>query len=174
MTLEQLDEMNKEELSMIECAYAFLNQRGEITDFAEILQAVQAYLEMSDEETDRLMSRFHTDINIDGRFISLGDNRWGLRSWYAIDEINEETIQSSNEEVEPRRKTRSYNVLLEDDDMIDYTADDPEDEDFDADDEDSEELDEYESDLNELGEDEVEDGVDIDEDDDYDDDDEEY
>ena len=40
-------------------------------------------------------------------FISLGDNKWGLRSWYGVDEIDEEIIaleENDDDEVAPKAK----------------------------------------------------------------------
>ena len=37
------------------------------------------------------MQQFYTDMNIDGRFLSINDNRWGLREWYPVDQIEVET-----------------------------------------------------------------------------------
>ena len=66
-------------------------------------------------------------------FISLGDNKWGLRSWYGVDEIDEEIIaleESDDEEVAPKAKKKRVNAFMDGDtDAIDYGADDPEDED---------------------------------------------
>lgn len=130
MELKQFTGINKEELSMIEVAHAILENKGSIVDFADLLVAIQEYLGFNDSELETRMTRFYTDINIDGRFISLGDNRWGLRAWYAIDEIDEEIITSAEEEETPKRKLkkkRKLNAFADSDDMIDYNDDDPED-----------------------------------------------
>ena len=130
MELKQFTGINKEELSMIEVAHAILENRGSIVDFADLLVTIQEYLGFNDSELETRMTRFYTDINIDGRFISLGDNRWGLRAWYAIDEIDEEIITSAEEEETPKRKLkkkRKLNAFADSDDMIDYNDDDPED-----------------------------------------------
>lgn len=197
LELEQLEGQNKEELSFIEVAYALLERQGDVVDFTELLVQIHDYLELSQDEIESKMTRFYTDLNIDGRFISLGENRWGLRAWYPIDAIDEEIISSMDDEDLParRRKKRKLNAFAEDGDIIDYNNDDPEDYDgeefedeLDEDDEeesvvevvaeeddaedDGEELKAYASDLDELGEDEVEE-VELDEEDDEDDDDEE-
>jgi len=145
LELKKLDGINKNELSMVEVA---LESR---------------------------MTRFYTDLNIDGSFISLGDNRWGLRDWYPIDSIDEEIATSmEDEEVKkPRKKRKKVNAFGSEDDLIDYNDDDPEDEeliddeeldsddldddidvDLDDDVEEEDEIDAYRSDLNELGADE--------------------
>ena len=185
MELKKLDGINKNELSMVEVAHAILEAKNEVLDFNQLLVEIQEYMELSDEALEARMARFYTDLNIDGSFISLGDNRWGLRDWYPIDSIDEEIATSmEDEEVKkPRKKRKKVNAFGPEDDLIDYNDDDPEDEellddedldsddldddmDVDLDDDDEEdEIDAYRSDLNELGADEdLEDEVSVEED----------
>lgn len=129
--LTELDGINKNELSMIEVAHEILETTGEVLDFDDLLLRVQEYLGLSKKELDSKMTRFYTNLNVDGSFISLGDNRWGLRAWYPIDSIDEEILSTIDEdEVQVRRKKRKkLNAFAtsEDDDVIDYNDDDPED-----------------------------------------------
>ena len=175
MELKKLDGINKNELSMVEVAHAILEAKNEVLDFNQLLVEIQEYMELSDEALESRMTRFYTDLNIDGSFISLGDNRWGLRAWYPIDSIDEEIATSmEDEEVKkPRKKRKKVNAFGSEDDLIDYNDDDPEDEeliddeeldsddldddidvDLDDDVEEEDEIDAYRSDLNELGADE--------------------
>lgn len=170
LELKALDGINKNELSMVEVAYAILEVKQEVMDFNQLLVEVQSYMELSDEQLEARMARFYTDLNIDGSFISLGENRWGLRSWYPIDSIDEEIVSSmDDEDLKKRRKKRKkVNAFGTEEDLIDYNDDDPEDEDGllededddvidlddDVDDEEETELDAYRSDLSELGADE--------------------
>lgn len=166
MELSVFEGMNKNELSMIEVAHAILEQREDVMDFTDLVNQIQVFLEKSDLEIRESLAQFYTDLNIDGSFISLGENRWGLRSWYAIDSIDEELnhgLDDEDEENQPRRKRKKVNAFINDDeDAIDYNDDDPEDTDlsddddededdlFDDEDED-EEIAEYDSDLKEIG-----------------------
>lgn len=164
MELSVFEGMNKNELSMIEVAHAILEQREDVMDFTDLVNQIQVFLEKSDLEIRESLAQFYTDLNIDGSFISLGENRWGLRSWYAIDSIDEELnhgFDDEDEENQPRRKRKKVNAFINDDeDAIDYNDDDPEDTDlsddddeddlFDDEDED-EEIAEYDSDLKEIG-----------------------
>ncbi len=175
MELKKLDGINKNELSMVEVAHAILEAKNEVLDFNQLLVEIQEYMELTDEALESRMTRFYTDLNIDGSFISLGDNRWGLRAWYPIDSIDEEIATSmEDEEVKkPRKKRKKVNAFGSEDDLIDYNDDDPEDEeliddeDLDSDDldddmdvdldddvDEEDEIDAYRSDLNELGADE--------------------
>lgn len=171
MELKALDGINKNELSMVEVAHAILETKQEVMDFNQLLVEVQSYMELSDAQLEARMARFYTDLNIDGSFISLGENRWGLRSWYPIDSIDEEIVSSmDDEDLKKRRKKRKkVNAFGTEEDLIDYNDDDPEDEDGlledeedddvidlddDVDDEEETELDAYRSDLSELGADE--------------------
>lgn len=185
MELKKLDGINKNELSMVEVAHAILEAKNEVLDFNQLLVEIQEYMELSDEALESRMTRFYTDLNIDGSFISLGDNRWGLRAWYPIDSIDEEIATSmEDEEVKKPRKKRKKVNAFGSDDLIDYNDDDPEDEeliddeDLDSDDldddidvdleddvDEEDEIDAYRSDLNELGADEdLEDEASVEED----------
>ena len=173
MELKAFKEVPKEELSMIEVAHEILEERGEVIEFSDLVNQIQEYLGKADSEIRETLPQFYTDLNIDGSFISLGDNTWGLRSWYPIDSIDEELshgIDDDDEEERPKkRKKKKVNAFLDmDEDAIDYNDDDPEDTDL-ADDDDEEydddryleddedeedeskEIKEYDSELSEIG-----------------------
>lgn len=165
MEITVFEGANKNELSMIEVAHAILEQQGDVMEFSDLANQIQTYLGKSDSEIRDSLAQFYTDLNIDGSFISLGENRWGLRSWYAIDSIDEELSHGLDEDEEdtPRkRKRKKVNAFINDDeDAIDYNDADPEDADpededdkelfDDDDDEDDEEISAYNSDLQEIG-----------------------
>lgn len=137
LELEIFKGQNKDELSMIEVAHAILAKNGEPMAFVDLANAVQNYLEKTDEEFRNRLSQFYTDLNIDGSFISLGENTWGLRTWYPFESIDEALIHTEEDEDRPvRKKRKRVNAFLadaaDDDDVIDYDADDPEDEDVTA------------------------------------------
>lgn len=88
---------------MITIAYAIFEENAEVMEFKKLLKKVVDFLEMTDEEVQEVMAQFYTDLNIDGRFISLGQNRWGLREWYPVDSIDEElTHDNAIEEIQPK------------------------------------------------------------------------
>ena len=182
MKITALEGQKISELSMIEVAHALLEQNGKEMQFSEIIRAIQDYLEKSDDEIKASISRFYTEINTDGSFIPLGNNVWALRSWYAIDEIDEEVITlEDTDENAPKRKNKKVNAFMDgDEDAIDYNDDDPEDENFtpnsdsleyddDNDDDEKAEVESYDSELNEIIPDDDLDDVELSEEDDDDD-----
>lgn len=168
MKLDVFKGQNKEELSMIEVAHAILEEKGDTIAFADLTNEIQNYLGKSDEEVRARLSQFYTDLNEDGSFISLGENVWGLRSWYPYESVDEEVNHPEDEEDQPTKKKRRKKVnafladVTDDDDVIDYSDDDPEDEDLDADDDvdlaatddvAGDDLTEYKADLQNIGDD---------------------
>lgn len=159
LELKVLEGQNKNELSMIEVAHAILSERGDAMPFVDLANEVQAYLGDSDKEIRERLSQFYTDLNIDGSFISLGDNVWGLRTWYPFESIDEATVGAEEDEDHPKtKKHKKVNAFLadsaDDDDVIDYDDDDPEDQDdVDVDDDD------LDADYNEDDEDDTDDST---------------
>ena len=180
MEFERFEGQNKSELSMIEVAYAILDQQGEVLDFETLLKEIKDYLGFTAEKLKKNTSQFYTDLNINGSFISLGENRWGLRSWYPIDFIDEEVTQGNEDEAPKRKKRKKVSAFVSSEDEIDYSNDDPEDDDEEEEEEellidsdgvvieaeDKEDIGKYKKDLTEIGadkdedeEDELPDGV---------------
>ena len=161
MGLADFKDVDRNELSMIEVAHAILEDRGERMAFADIVNEVQKYLNKSDEEIRERLPQFYTDMNTDGRFISMGENVWALRTWFKFEAGDEEVDhpEDDGDEASTRKHHKKVNAFLattEGDDVIDYENDDPEDEDLDADSDDDDDDDDTSSD-------------DYDYDDDYDD-----
>jgi DNA-directed RNA polymerase subunit delta len=156
------------EMSFLELAHLILADKREPILFKDLLAEIKKHLEISEQEVKSRMVQFYTDLNIDGSFLSLGENRWGLRAWYPVEKLEEET---TNAPVKTRKKKAKKavvddfeeEVLEEEEVLIDFE----EEEDFD---EVEEDLDVEEEDLDE----DLEDGLDvveIDEDDEDDEDD---
>src|SRR5690606_4770508 len=79
--------------------------------FNELVDEITKTLGLSEEEVRTRISQFYTDLNIDGRFITLGDNRWGLRTWYPYEQIDEEVTHTEKpkKKKKARRRMRTTN-----------------------------------------------------------------
>ncbi|CAM2363250.1 DNA-directed RNA polymerase subunit delta [Listeria seeligeri] len=133
MDLKNLTQEERSELSLIDVAHFILEQRKETILFPELVKEIQTFLGLKDAEIRERLVQFYTDMNIDGNFISLGNNTWGLRAWYPMDAIDEEVQTQTT----PKKKRKS-----DDDDEDEEILDD----DVDYDDEEV---------VEELGEEEI-------------------
>ena len=170
MGLADFKDVDRNELSMIEVAHAILEDRGERMAFADIVNEMQKYLNKSDEEIRQRLPQFYTDINTDGRFISMGENVWALRTWFKFEAVDEEVDhpEDDGDEASTRKHHKKVNAFLattEGDDVIDYENDDPEDEDLsddsdaDEDDADDNSGDDYDYDYDDNEDDEDDDSL---------------
>ncbi|WP_172371321.1 DNA-directed RNA polymerase subunit delta [Sporosarcina jiandibaonis] len=156
-------EMTKEQLteeSIIDIAYAVLAEKGENLTLRQLMDEVRKLNGITVRAMAEKLPRVNTDINIDGRFLSIDDIRWGLREWYPVDQLEVETAPV----VRTRRKRKA---VVDDEDDIDLEDDeDVVDEDgfdlIDIDEEDDEDDIEEVDDLLDDDEEEVEIDVDVD------------
>lgn len=115
MSLKDASPDKLKHLSMIDLANLLLMDQKKALDFKEIFNEISKIKGFSKaEELDKL-AQFYTDLNTDGRFMTLGPNEWGLKRWYPVDEINEEI------KVRPKKKKKRR---VEDDDDDDLLLDD--------------------------------------------------
>lgn len=177
-----LHELTKEELqeeSMIDIAYAVLTERREALTLEQLMNEIRELTGMSESEMKDRLLQFYTDMNIDGRFLAINNNQWGLREWYPVDQIEEETAPVVK--VRKKKKKKAYDDDEDEDEEEEDEVDEDElfDEEFDELDDDEDELDEEEEEeeIIEIEEDLIddEDGLEIvpDEELDIDDEDEE-
>ncbi|HSJ37415.1 MAG TPA: DNA-directed RNA polymerase subunit delta [Planococcus sp. (in: firmicutes)] len=183
----KLRELSKEELieeSFVDLTYALLAETHETKTYPEIVVEIEKLLDLSKEDMKARLVQFYTDMNIDGRFLILGENRWGLREWYPVEQIEEEsapTVKARKKKAKVADDEEFEDMDLEMEDELDFEDFEEEDDeditpklgeeveviDFDAD----KDEDEDEEDVDVLVEDI--DGNIIDDEDDEDEDDEE-
>ncbi|WP_066399602.1 DNA-directed RNA polymerase subunit delta [Cytobacillus eiseniae] len=163
MSLSEFSKEQLQEMSLIEIAYEILKSRKAAMPFKEIIDELSNLLELSDEQVKTKIAQFYTDLNIDGRFLGLGDNTWGLRVWYPIDQVEEEVVT----DIKPKKKKAKKAA---DDDDLDLDYDDLDEEEIDYDDiddlDDEELLDEDDDDLLDDEDEEIDDDL-LEKDDDF-------
>ena len=148
-------EMTKEQLaeeSLIDLAYAILEERKSAILFNDLVKEIQSLNGLSDEEMKSRLVQFYTDMNIDGRFLLNHESGWGLREWYKVETIEEETAPTVK-----ARKKKSKAVIDDEDEIIDLDEEDIVfDEDFDEFVDDEDDIDE-DDDALDFVEEEIED-----------------
>lgn len=155
MSLTGYSKEQLKELSLIEMAYEFLKNSKQPISFQDLVSELSSATGISEDEMRSRLAQFYTDINIDGRFFSLGENRWGLRQWYPVDTAEEEVVSS----VKPKKK-KAKKVVDEEDLLDDYDE---------IDEDEYDEIDDFEEEDDDLDEDEESFEDDLDEVEDFDD-----
>lgn len=165
MAVEQYSPEQLKEMSMLEVAYLVFKGKNQAITFNQLLDEVVGILELSKEQVKTKVAQFYTDINIDGRFICIGEAGWGLRSWYPYEQIDEEVTTP----IKPKKKKAKKAADDDDLDVLDYDE-----EELDYDDLDEYEEEDLDEDLDDDDDDDVDDvDADFEEDDTFEDDDEE-
>ena len=115
MTQEQLREE-----SLIDLAYAILEDRKSAINFNDLLEEIKSYNGMTDAELKERLVQFYTDLNVEGRFLLNQENGWGLREWYKVETIEEETAPT----VKTRKKKKATDDDEDEDDILELDEED--------------------------------------------------
>jgi len=173
LSLKNLTEEQIKEMAMVEVAYELFIESKKPYVFSELVKEIADLLDLSKQQVEDKIAQFYTDINIDGRFICVGENMWGLRTWYPYEQIEEEIVPTTTKPKKKKAKAADDDLDAGFDDIDDDfdDLDDFEEEDDDFDDLDDVDLDDDDEDDDDLvvEDDDYEDLDDDDEEDEEDD-----
>jgi DNA-directed RNA polymerase subunit delta len=162
------------EVPMVDLAFNVLKAANTPFYYRDLMAEIAKVKGYTEEDVQRLIAQLYTEINVDGRFACVGNNLWGLKRWYPVD--NKDGDMGG---------TKRPRIINDDDDDLEeeeYLEEEEdsfavEEEDFDAFDEDREEVveeeeeelfapEEMEEELDETEDSELEGELEEDEDDD--------
>ncbi|MCO4331471.1 DNA-directed RNA polymerase subunit delta [Staphylococcus hyicus] len=133
MKLQDYTQEMVDEKAFIDMAYTLLTEKNETMNLYDIIDEFKQIGHYEDDQIENRVVQFYTDLNTDGRFLSVGDNVWGLRDWYSVDDIEEKiapTIQKFEILDEDDEEDKNLKLLGEDDndgdDNISSVTDDQE------------------------------------------------
>lgn len=121
--------MNK---SLIEYAYEFVSAQNSPVGFAKIWEYVKKEANLSEEEAARKAGQFFTNMMLDGRFVTLGENEWDLRSRQTFDKVHIDMnavyseVETTDDDEEEEEEEKIYNQAFEEpklDDDSDKSSD---------------------------------------------------
>ena len=98
--LENYSKKDIKEMSMIEIANLILNEQKEAMNFKDLYSKIAERKDFSDSEREANIARFYTDLNVDGRFTTLGSNVWGLKRWYPVNHVGELVVPDAKDKKE--------------------------------------------------------------------------
>ena len=127
--------------SNLDVAYELVSNKRKPVEFSKLWEEVSQIQGLSEEEAKGKASKFYTALSLDGRFITLGENTWDLRSRYTFDKVHIDMNEVYADDIEDDEKEVDENAsekeLFGDDD------DDEDSEDEDAEDEETSENGDY-------------------------------
>lgn len=122
--LEKYSDEKIQKMSMIELANIILADEKKELNFLDLFAKVAEYKGFTQEQQDDLLARFYTDLNVDGRFTTLGSNIWGLKRWYPVDQTSEKSLAESRKR---DLEEEELEVELLDDELVDEEVEEDED-----------------------------------------------
>lgn len=105
--------------SLIGYAFDYMSKQKEQVSFADLWAYVVKEAELSDEEAANKVAQFYTNLMLDGRFVTLGENQWDLRVRHTFDKvhIDMKDVYSDVEESEDvdseDEEEKEYNEVFE-------------------------------------------------------------
>ena len=90
--------------SFVDTAYELVVKNGDSVPFATLWNGVCEELGLTEEDRVNRVSYFYTQLTLDGRFVTLGENVWDLRIRHTFDKVhidmNEVYSDDEDEELE--------------------------------------------------------------------------
>lgn len=101
--------------SMVDVAYDLMTKKKKPVDFYKLWQEVSEIKGFDQNNQEENESLFYTNITLDGRFITVGENRWDLRSRHKFDEVHIDMNDIYADDEEDASEEDSDDGLIEDD-----------------------------------------------------------
>ncbi len=106
--------------SMVNVAYDLMLKKRKPVTFLKLWEDVATMMGFNKQQEEDNIAQFYSDISLDERFVSVGDNKWDLRSRHTYNEVvvdtdeliieeNEEEIEFEEEEVVKETIIDDYN-----------------------------------------------------------------
>lgn len=75
-------------MSMVDVAYDLMSKKRKALNFHKLWKEVSEIKGYTAEEKEERASLFYTSITLDGRFITIGENQWDLRSRHKFEDVH--------------------------------------------------------------------------------------
>lgn len=106
--------------SLLDYAYDFVSHSKGQVSFKDLWAYVCKEAGLDEETAARRVSSFYTNLMLDGRFVTLGENMWDLRSRHTFDKVHidmkdvySDVEASDEEDKEEDEEELEYNSAFE-------------------------------------------------------------
>ena len=104
--------------SLLDLAFEVISSKSESCSFDDLWNEIceQAGVDSGDISKK---SRFYTNIMLDGRFVTLGENQWDLRSRHTFDKVHIDMkdvyseVETEDDDTEEKQDEDEYNSAFE-------------------------------------------------------------
>lgn len=88
------------EKSLLDCGFDVLSASKDPMKFVDLFNAAvkASGEEIAESDIRTRMSKFYTQLSLDGRFVTLTDNFWDLRSRHVFEQVHLDAIDAYSEE----------------------------------------------------------------------------
>ena len=114
--------------SLLDYAYDYVSSKSEQSKLQDIWAYCVKEAGLSEEEASQKVSRVYTNLMLDGRFVTLGENEWDLRVRHKFEKVHidmsevysdvEATDEDSEEEEEEAEYNAPFKEKKDDDDDL--------------------------------------------------------
>ena len=107
--------------SLLDHAFDYVSGQKEPSKFQDIWNYCVKEAGLSEEEAANRVSRFYTNLMLDGRFVTLGENQWDLRTRHKYESVHIDMsevyseVEAHDEDSEEDEEEAEYNAVFEDD-----------------------------------------------------------
>ena len=125
--------------SLLDHAYDYVSAQSQQSKFQDIWAYCVKEAGLSEEEAAAKVSRFYTNLMLDGRFVTLGENEWDLRIRHKFEKVHIDMsevysdVETFDDDSEEEEEEAEYNKAFEEEN------EQQKDEDFNADENESDE-----------------------------------
>ena len=122
--------------SLLEFAFDYVSASKEPVAFSDMWKYIVENAGLSEEEAKARIASFYTNLMLDGRFVTLGENQWDLRSRQTFDKVHidmrdvysdvEAVDADSEEEDEEKEYNEAFDDNSEDKDELDQNSEEEE------------------------------------------------
>lgn len=104
--------------SMVNVAYDLMVKKRKPVTFLKLWEDVATMMGFNKQQEEDNIAQFYSDISLDERFVSVGDNKWDLRSRHTYNEVVVDTdeliIEENDEEIEFEEEEAIKEPIIDD------------------------------------------------------------
>ena len=107
--------------SLLDHAFDYVSGQNQPSKFQDIWAYCVKEAGLSPEEAAQKVSRFYTNLMLDGRFVTLGENQWDLRVRHKYESVHIDMsevysdVETYDEDSEEEEEEAEYNAAFEED-----------------------------------------------------------